>query len=347
MKVFNLIDKLFETQNLSIKEYELILINTELKHIEYAAKKANEVRKLYYQNKVYIRGLIEISNRCKNNCFYCGIRKDNKNIQRYYLQPEEIFECCKKGYSLGFRTFVLQGAEDFFYTDEVLCTLIKEIKKDFLDCAITLSLGERSLKSYNDLKNAGADRYLLRFETSKKEHYQILHPKQMSFENRIKCLENLRECGFQVGTGFMIGSPFQTIENIANDLFFIQNFRPEMCGIGPFIPHKDTKFNNFKAGTLNQTLLCLSLIRLACPKILLPATTALATIDTNGILLGIKAGANVIMPNLSPSFAIINYSLYNDKLRNKNQDAEKIEVLKQEIKSINYEIVLDKGDALK
>ena len=316
-------------------------------HIDYTAKKADHTRKEFYGNKVFIRGLIEISNCCKNNCFYCGIRRDNKNAIRYRLSPEEILQCCKKGHELGFRTFVLQGGEDSFYNDEILCNLIEEIKKNMPDCAVALSLGERAFESYNKVKAAGADRYLLRQETATEEHYQKLHPSEMSFSNRMKCLENLKALGYQTGAGFMVGSPFQTEENLARDLFFIQNFKPEMCGIGPFIPHMDTDFNNFPAGTLNQTLLCLSLIRLANPKILLPATTALATISSEGIPLGIKAGANVVMPNLTPVSVRKNYSLYDRKAGTGNQAAENLEILKKQMKAIGYEVVVDRGDFLR
>ena len=347
MEVLELIDKLQFTHNISAEEYEFIISHAEQMHIDYAAKKADHTRKEFYGNKVFIRGLIEISNCCKNNCFYCGIRRDNKNAICYRLSPEEILQCCKKGHELGFRTFVLQGGEDSFYNDEILCNLIGKIKKNMPDCAVTLSLGERSFESYNKLKTAGADRYLLRQETATEEHYQKLHPSEMSFSNRMKCLENLKALGYQTGAGFMVGSPFQTEENLARDLFFIQNFKPEMCGIGPFIPHMDTDFNNFPAGTLNQTLLCLSLIRLANPKILLPATTALATISSEGIPLGIKAGANVVMPNLTPISVRKNYSLYDRKAGTGNQAAENLEILKKQMKTIGYEVVVDRGDFLR
>ncbi len=347
VKTLEQIDKLYKSHNLTVEEYRFLISHVNENLIEYAAKKAEEIRKEFYGNKVFIRGLIEISNCCKNNCFYCGIRRDNKNAIRYRLSPEEILQCCKKGYELGFRTFVLQGGEDSFYNDEILCNLIEEIKKNMPDCAVALSLGERSFESYNKLKTAGADRYLLRQETATEEHYQKLHPSEMSFSNRMKCLENLKALGYQTGAGFMVGSPFQNEENLARDLFFIQNFKPEMCGIGPFIPHMDTDFNSFPAGTLNQTLLCLSLIRLANPKILLPATTALATISSEGIPLGIKAGANVVMPNLTPVSVRKNYSLYDRKADTGNQTAENLEILKKQMKAIGYEVIVDRGDFLR
>ncbi len=346
MDTFQLIDKLCAAQNLSVKEYEFIILNAEEKHLEYAAKKADEVRKKYYGNKIFIRGLIEISSHCKNNCRYCGIRCANKNAVRYRLSEEEIIQCCAKGYKLGFRTFVLQGGEDLFFTDDILCKLIEEIKKEFSGCAVTLSLGERTFSSYHKLKNAGADRYLLRHETATEEHYKKLHPEEMSFTNRMNCLKNLYQIGFQTGAGFMVGSPFQSAENLAADLFFIQQFKPQMCGLGPFIPHTDTEFKNFKAGKLKETLLCLSLVRLACPKILLPATTALATISTKGIELGIKAGANVIMPNLTSIEYRKNYNLYNKKADSGTQAAENLKELKAQMKSTGYEVVTDRGDAL-
>lgn len=346
MEVLELIDRLQFTQTLSVQEYEFIISKAEQKHLEYAAKKADQVRRTFYGNKVYIRGLIEISSHCKNNCLYCGIRCGNKNAIRYRLTPDEILECCRNGHALGFRTFVLQGGEDPFFTDDILCCLIEEIKKAFPDCAVTLSLGERSFESYEKLKTAGADRYLLRHETATEEHYEKLHPEEMSFSNRMKCLENLRQLGFQTGAGFMVGSPFQTDGNLARDLFFIQNLKPEMCGLGPFIPHKDTEFKNHPAGTLDRTLLCLSLVRLANQRILLPATTALATICDNGIPLGMKAGANVVMPNLTPVSVRKNYSLYDKKADSGNQAAENLELLKRQIKSIGYEVVVDRGDSL-
>lgn len=311
---------------------------------EYAAQKAAAVRKKVYGNSIYIRGLIEISNICKNDCLYCGIRKGNANCHRYRLTKEEILKCCEEGYKLGFRTFVMQGGEDGYFTDHVLCDIISSIRKKFSDCAITLSLGERSKESYERLYKAGANRYLLRQETAEKEHYLKLHPDTMSYENRIQCLKDLKEIGFQTGCGFMVGSPYQKMKNLAMDLKFIEEFQPHMCGIGPFIPHKDTVFKEEKPGNVELTCYLLSLIRLQQPAILLPATTALATLDRQGREKGILAGANVVMPNLSPLSVRKKYELYNHKVNTGQESAQGLEELKQSMKAISYEVVTERGD---
>lgn len=342
-----LIDKLSENHSLSLDEYKILVENLDDEIRLYAAEMADKQRRKIYGNKVYIRGLIEISNICKNDCLYCGIRASNKNCTRYRLSKEDILACCDEGYKIGFRTFVMQGGEDMHFSDEVMCDIISEIKKRYPDCAVTLSLGERSKESYKKLYDAGADRYLLRHETASKEHYESLHPKELSFENRMKCLKNLREIGFQTGCGFMVGSPFQTSENIARDLKFIEEFSPDMCGIGPFIPHKDTPFKDFDAGNVNLTLFLLSLVRLIKPNVLLPATTALGTAQNDGRERGIMAGANVVMPNLSPDFAKKNYTLYNNKLVSGAESAKELEILKQKMKNIGYEVVSERGDIIK
>ena len=305
-----------------------------------AQKKAQET----FGNRVYIRGLIEISNYCKNDCYYCGIRRSNKNAVRYRLSKEQILSCCKSGYALGFRTFVLQGGEDGYYTDELMCSVVREIRENYPDCAITLSLGERSCESYKKLYEAGADRYLLRHETADPEHYKKLHPPEMSYENRIKSLYELKEIGFQTGAGFMVGSPGQTAAHLAQDLRFLCELQPQMCGIGPFIPHRDTPFGDKAAGTLRTTLFLLSVIRLLLPKVLLPATTALGTIDPKGRELGILHGANVVMPNLSPSEHRADYSLYDNKICTGDEAAECIRCLSLRMRSIGYQIVTDRGD---
>ena len=311
----------------------------------YAQKKARKITDEIYGRKVYIRGLIEISNICKNNCYYCGIRCGNKNALRYRLDEKEILLSCENGYALGFRTFVLQGGEDGYFTDEKLVPIISKIKNSYPDCALTLSLGERSEESYIALKNAGADRYLLRHETATKAHYEKLHPEDMSFENRMKCLENLKKIGYQTGCGMMVGSPFQTSENLADDLLFIRSFSPEMVGMGPFIPHIDTPFKNEKAGSVDLTCFLLSLVRIMLPKVLLPSTTALGAIDETGRVKGLNCGANVIMPNLTPAFGREKYNLYNNKTTVKNDTGEELEKIKQELSLHNYEIVTDRGDA--
>ncbi len=343
----NLIDKLSEEHSLSIKEYELLIKAYNAELAKKVAERAVALRMQHYGNSVYIRGLLEISNICKNDCLYCGIRRSNKSCQRYRLSEEEILDCCRKGYELGLRTFVLQGGEDTHFQDEMLCPLIAEIKQSYPDCAITLSLGERSYESYWLLKKAGADRYLLRHETANKKHYNQLHPDEMSFENRLNCLKSLKELGYQTGCGFMVGSPYQTSEAIAEDLKFIEEFKPEMCGIGPFIPHSATPFAQEKAGSVDFTCYLLSLIRLINPKILLPATTALGTLDKEGREKGILAGANVVMPNLSPSSVRNKYDIYANKLNTDCESAENLEELKFLINKIGYEIVINRGDISK
>lgn len=340
-----IVDKLREERSLSLEEYLELVEAYSLENAEHLARYAVAERKKYYSNSVYIRGLIEISNICKNNCLYCGIRRENSDCQRYRLTKEEILDCCREGYELGFRTFVMQGGEDGFFTDDYLCALISEIKEKYNDCAITLSLGERSYESYKKLYEAGADRYLLRHETADEEHYAKLHPENMSYKTRIECLYNLKEIGYQVGCGFMVGSPYQTSENIARDLKFIEEFKPHMCGIGPFIPHRATPFKNEPAGTLALTCYLLSIIRIIAPKILLPATTALGSIDENGREKGILSGANVVMPNLSPYEKRQKYELYNNKLYGDSESAQALCELKQRMNAIGYDIVVDRGDA--
>jgi len=308
------------------------------------AERADAVRRQYYGNKVYVRGLIEISNYCKNDCYYCGIRRSNADCERYRLTPEDILECCREGYELGFRTFVMQGGEDGWFTDEWLIGIVRAIKERWPDCAVTLSLGERSKESYRLLKEAGADRYLLRHETATKAHYESLHPRELSFENRMHCLRVLKGLGYQTGCGFMVGSPGQTLENLARDLEFIRDFQPAMCGIGPFIPHHSTPFAEKSAGTLEQTLYLLSIIRLLVPDVLLPATTALGTIHPQGRELGIQAGANVVMPNLSPINVRKKYELYNNKISTGQESAQCLKDLKERMKTIGYEVVTDRGD---
>ena len=338
-----MIDKLERERTLSKQEY-LTLIKNRDKCRDYLTKRAFAVRNKVFGNTVYIRGLIEISNYCKNDCYYCGIRRSNKNSERYRLTPDEIISCADEGYKLGFRTFVLQGGEDAYYTDDILYTVISEIKRKYPDCAITLSLGERSYNSYKALKEAGADRYLLRHETADFEHYSRLHPKEMDFFGRIACIENLKALGYQVGVGFMVGSPFQTEENLADEMLFLMQVKPQMVGIGPFISHKDTPFKDFENGSAELTTFMLSLIRLTLPNVLLPATTALGTIEADGREKGILAGANVLMPNLSPSFAKTNYTLYDNKICTGEEAAQCIECLKQRISKTGCEIIISRGD---
>ncbi len=346
-EAIRLIDKLAAEHSLSREDYEKLISFKSPEVSTYLTEKAVEARKAVYGNKVFIRGLIEISNICKNDCTYCGIRRSNKNCERYRLSADEIIECCKEGYELGFRTFVMQGGEDAFFGDEVLTDIIKRIKSECAGCAVTLSLGERSAESYRTLFEAGADRYLLRHETATQSHYNKLHPESMSFRNRMKCLENLKKIGYQVGCGFMVGSPFQEISDIARDLKFIEKFSPDMCGIGPFIPHKDTPFADFPAGSADLTCYLLSIIRLIKPNILLPATTALGSVNSDGRENGIKSGANVIMPNLSPKSVRKKYMLYNNKLSDGDESAQNLANLKAKMLNIGYEIVTDRGDIKK
>ena len=343
-KLFDIIDKLEATRILSLEEYRSIIEGFSPEISEYTAKKAVEKRKSVYGNDVYIRGLIEVSNICKNDCYYCGIRRSNKKCERYRLTKEDILGSAKQGYELGFRTFVLQGGEDAVFTDEFLADIIKSLKSNHPDCAITLSLGERSFESYKTLKSAGADRYLLRHETADKEHYEKLHPKEMSYQNRMDCLKNLKSLGYQVGCGFMVGSPYQTSLTLAKDLKFIETFAPAMCGIGPYLTHKDTPFKDMPSGSLELTLYLLSIIRLIDPGILLPATTALGTVHPKGREMGISAGANVVMPNLSPVRVRKKYELYDNKICTGEEAAECKFCLTRRIQSVGYQIVTHRGD---
>lgn len=329
---------------LSEEDFAFLIENRTPELAGFLAKEAVKVRRQIYGNAVYVRGLIEISNICKNDCFYCGIRASNKNCRRYRLKPEEILACAAEGYELGFRTFVLQGGEDGYYTDGLLAELLRELKRRYPDCAVTLSLGERSLESYRLLKEAGADRYLLRHETADQAHYQSLHPAAMSFENRMECLRNLRKLKYQTGCGFMVGSPGQTAGTLAKDLAFIADFKPDMCGIGPFVPHGDTVFAKEPSGSAELTCFLLSVIRLLDPPVLLPATTALGTVHPRGRELGILAGANVVMPNLSPAAVREKYALYDNKLCTGEESAQCRDGLNRKMRQIGYEIVTDRGD---
>lgn len=340
----NLVDKLKDNRILLKEEFIELLNDNSEETINYLRETAIKIRKEVYENHIYIRGLIEISNFCKNDCFYCGIRRSNKNCERYRLSKEDILSCCENGYKIGFRTFVLQGGEDNFYSDDVLCDIIGTIKSKYPDCAVTLSLGEMSKESYKKLFDAGADRYLLRHETANKDHYGKLHPENMSYDNRMTCLKNLKETGFQTGCGIMVGSPYQTIENIAEDLIFIADFNPEMVGVGPFIPHKDTPFHDKKPGDSDLTCKILSIIRIMLPNVLLPATTALGSVEKGGREKGILYGANVVMPNLSPENVRDKYMLYNNKLSSGAEAAESLEILKSSMKNIGYKIVTSRGD---
>ncbi len=340
-----LIEKLEHTRSLSVEEYERLIDGRTPETAKILAEKADAVRRKIYGNKIFIRGLIEVSNFCRNNCYYCGIRRGNKACDRYRLTAEQIYECADEGYDLGFRTFVLQGGEGIFRAEDV-AEIVRQLKQRHPDCAVTLSLGEYERDEYKLMRDAGADRYLLRHETADRTHYECLHPGEMSFEHRMNCLRDLHDLGFQVGCGFMVGSPYQTTRNLALDLKFIEEFSPEMCGIGPFIPQKDTPFGHFPAGTAELTVYLLSIIRLMKPNILLPATTALGTISPGGREAGIRAGANVVMPNLSPLSERKKYALYDNKLSVGDESAQAVEHLRQTMAAIGYEVVTARGDAM-
>lgn len=343
----DLVEKLYKTGNLTDGELKQLIEIDNQSVAEILRQRADETRQKYYGKKVFLRGLIEISSYCKNNCLYCGIRKGNKSAERYRLEYDQILECAENGYSLGFRTFVMQGGEDAYFTDDYMCKIISAIKEKYPDCAVTLSLGERSYESYKRMKEAGADRYLLRHESADEILYKRLHPSEMSLENRKQCLYNLKELDYQVGAGFMVGVPFQTTENLISDIRFLQELQPQMIGIGPFIPHKNTPFANEKGGTLNLTLCMLGILRLMFPKVLLPATTALGTISQNGRELGLKTGCNVVMPNLSPVSVRKKYNLYNNKICTGEESAECRICLQKRIESAGYEVVNERGDCIK
>lgn len=311
----------------------------------YLRQQARQRAESIYGKKIYIRGLIEFTNYCKNDCYYCGIRRSNKQADRYRLSKEDILECCKTGYELGFRTFVLQGGEDGYYTDEIVCDLVSSIKSAHPDCAVTLSIGEKAKESYRRYYEAGADRYLLRHETADEAHYRYLHPPQLSLSNRMRCLYDLKEIGYQVGCGFMVGSPGQTVDTLYEDLRFIKELEPHMVGIGPFIPQHDTPFADRNAGTADATFRLLAIIRLIHPLVLLPSTTALGTIHPRGREEGILSGANVVMPNLSPVGVRKKYALYDNKICTGDEAAECRSCLQNRMKSIGYEVVTDRGDS--
>lgn len=339
-----LIEKLERQRSLSEAEFVTLIEGRNEENARLLAEKAVKQRDLYYGNDVFIRGLVEFTNYCKNDCYYCGIRCSNGNAQRYRLTPDEILECCRDGYELGFRTFVLQGGEDPWYTPERIEDVVRRIKGAHPDCAVTLSVGEQPRAVYQSWFDAGADRYLLRHETADPCHYRRLHPQRMSLENRMRCLWDLKEIGYQVGCGFMVGSPGQAARHLAADLLFIGQLQPHMVGIGPFIPQKDTPFGAEQAGTLGLTVYLLSIIRLMLPDVLLPATTALGTIHPKGRELGIGAGANVCMPNLSPLTVRKKYTLYDNKICTGDEAAECIQCLRRRIESVGCRMVMARGD---
>ena len=344
METGTIVKRIEQRQSIEKPELEYLLKTQDAALLEELRERADAVRRTIYGNQIYMRGLIEFTNYCRNDCYYCGIRCGNQKADRYRLSGEQILDCCKAGYELGFRTFVLQGGEDPYDTDERLCAVIRSIKEAFPECAITMSVGERSRESYQAMYEAGADRYLLRHETADEVHYGKLHPKNLTLEHRKRCLVTLKEIGYQVGCGFMVGSPYQTVDTLYEDLLLIKELQPHMVGIGPFIPHKDTPFHAQQAGTLDQTLRLLSVIRLIHPHVLLPATTALGTIHPKGREKGILAGANVVMPNLSPTNVRAKYLLYDNKICTGDEAAECRYCMQKRMESIGYQVVVDRGD---
>ena len=344
MNLHELIDRLHKEHTLTRGEFITLIKERDEENASYLASLAREEAVKIYGNGVFPRGLVEFTNYCKNNCYYCGIQGSNQHANRYRLSKDEILSACENGYQLGYRSFVLQGGEDPHYSDDVMVPIVSEIRKRYQDCAITLSLGERSKESYQKLYDAGADRYLLRHEAATPELYQKLHPESLSLENRIQCLWNLKEIGYAVGTGFMVGAPYQTVENLVDDLLFIQKLDPQMVGIGPFVPHHDTKFKDYPSGTVELTTYLTSILRLMNPHLLLPATTALGTIDPRGREKGILAGANVVMPKLSPVAVRKDYSLYDNKICTGEEAAECAGCLGRRLASIDYELVFTRGD---
>ena len=339
-----LIERLERERDLTNAEFAVLLDQSSGADRDFLFERARAVRDAHYGRKVYIRGLIELTNYCKNDCLYCGIRKSNASCERYRLTKEQILSCCESGYALGFRTFVLQGGEDGWYTDERMTDIVRAMRQAYPDCAITLSLGERGRESFKRLYDAGANRYLLRHETADEAHYARLHPASMTLTHRLQCLRDLKEIGFQTGAGFMVGSPYQTTECIVRDFRFLQELKPQMVGLGPFIPHHATPLKDFPAGSTERTLLCLSIVRLLLPNVLLPATTALATIDGDGRIKGMNAGGNVVMPNLSPLEDRSKYLLYDNKASSGEEAAESLRALREHLAAAGYEVVIDRGD---
>ena len=338
------IDLLHRTHSLRKDQWVQLFSTCTPEDSAYAQALSRRITDARFGKKIYFRGIVEFSNICKNDCYYCGIRCSNREVSRYRLTPEDILDCCREGYEAGFRTFVLQGGEDGWFNDERMEHIIRSIKEIYPDCAVTLSLGERSRESYQRLYDAGADRYLLRHETADAKHYAILHPPHQTLENRMRCLADLKAIGYQTGCGIMVGSPGQTPETLAEDMVFMQEFKPEMVGIGPFLPHKDTPFREEAPGSVALTLLILALCRIMLPRVLMPATTALGTAESDGRQLGVLAGCNVVMPNLSPAHVRKKYMLYDNKAGTDLTAQEGIAMLRRQMEQIGYEVVIGRGD---
>lgn len=340
----HLVDILRSEHHLPPEGYAALIDSAAGSILDYAMQNAREVAVARFGNGIFIRGLIEITNYCRNDCYYCGIRRSNRHVERYRMSREQILARCRMGHKLGFRTFVLQGGEDAALSDAWIEETVHDIRTEFPDCAITLSLGERTREAYLRFYNAGANRYLLRHETATPEHYALLHPSFMSFEHRMQNLRELKEIGYQTGTGIMVGSPGQTTEHIVRDIMFIESFRPQMIGLGPYIPQDDTPFAGQPAGDIRTTLMLLSIFRLMFPDALIPSTTALATLAPDGRERGILAGANVVMPNLSPEDTRAKYALYNDKKATGLESAEGLRGLETQLETIGYHISFERGD---
>ena len=336
-----IIDRVLSGEDLSIDEWADAIGNCDIEEIR---KAASEIRDSIYGKKVFARGLIEFTSYCRNDCFYCGLRKSNRDALRYRLSYDSVMECVDIGYEVGFRTFVLQGGEDNYFTDERIAEIVRDIKASYPDVAVTLSVGERSYESYKTLRAAGADRYLLRHETADSAHYSILHPDAMSMANRMECLRNLKKLGYQTGAGMMVGSPGSSLRTLAEDMVFMKSLDPEMVGIGPFIPHSSTPFRNEKKGSVDLTLRMVSLVRLMLPHAMIPATTALATASEDGQLLGILHGANVIMPDITPKEERSKYMIYDGKKITGDEAGENLERIAEKMRSIGYELSMERGD---
>ncbi len=343
-KLQNLFEKIYQTNYLTKEEITYLLQNITDADREVLYNYALKTKQAYYGNKVYLRGLIEFSNICRQDCLYCGIRASNVKVERYRLTPEEIIGCCDQGYVLGYRTFVLQSGEDLWYTEEILVALIQEIKKRYPEVAITLSIGERRVETYQSLFASGADRFLMRHETASKELYETLHP-TMRFEDRRACLNALKEIGYQVGAGFMVGLPGQTFADLAKDLRYLMELRPDMIGIGPFIPHSETPLGTETGGTLEDTLVMVALARLLIPESLIPATTALGTLHPQGRELALKAGANVVMPIITPTSVRKQYALYENKICGDDHPEDCRYCIERRIQSAGFEADLGRGDS--
>lgn len=332
------------SRKLSVREWHSLLSSFDNEEHGELAKAASSLAYRHFNGGVYVRALIEISSYCHNNCNYCGLRCANKSATRYRLSKDEILACCGRAAEAGFNTFVLQGGEDPVQNDVWLADVVSAIKERYPHKAVTLSVGERTAEGYAMLRDAGADRYLLRHETANKEHYAHLHPAGMSLENRKQCLLTLKKLGFQVGTGMMIGSPGQTLEHLAQDLALIDELQPQMIGIGPFIPAKGTPFSGEPHGGVERTLILVSLLRLRFPSALIPATTALATLLADGTEQGILAGANVVMPNVTPSEVREKYTIYDNKKITDSEAAEQIAALDGRLARIGYHVDFSRGD---